>query len=587
VENGQLIVEGLGEAVQAMVERPAQNQGFVLRFASPVEFFSSQAPKKRPTLSLETAASTQMDGPDLSVTRIERGTTDGAEVSFTAHVKNVGTAPISGFGYAWIIGERLGGTVRADTKLEPGAEATFTIRRPVKEAPDARQAPLAFRVTPASDDRNPANDELEVFENARFLKLRVPSGIVPYSLDDWAQGQVAAFNDLFLAQSRFSFAPEGVLQRVAIQSISRESGDADSVLLPPPSAKSGVDTRWMAELAKALGGKAPAYGAITRQKVSQWGLPVEVPASQDRFPGVLGFGDTRFDGFVPYSLPIPYEPQFSNAPTTDLLEPTDLLDATTVGGLNGTGGVLPKTIIIRAVDLAGRPIANALVNLSVGTKLDGPGKGAVTSPSGTFLLPAMATGLDDLILVRLTTSGQTAYGWLKVWQLLDSASRGNRTVSIFELRFNTCDGTIDGTKNLATDRILTSSPTLNPAQLGAITDGNLQTSATLGASPGDWVEIDLGRDRTIGELTLDVGASDFWRQFAIVGYATGESAAGQTPLFREADFAWTRLNRGTETGMTYRLPATRIRYLRLINLAGGPATLRELTIRPASLPGAG
>jgi hypothetical protein len=118
-----------------------------------------------------------------------------------------------------------------------------------------------------------------------------------------------------------------------------------------------------------------------------------------------------------------------------------------------------------------------------------------------------------------------------------------------------------------------------------MTDGRPETAASLGEKPGDWFEIDLGRDRTIGELDLDLGDSPFWNRFSVIGYATGQSASGQTPLIQETDFGWTRRNRGGPNGMNYRISAVRVRYLRVVNLSGGAARIREFVIRPAKIPG--
>jgi hypothetical protein len=212
--------------------------------------------------------------------------------------------------------------------------------------------------------------------------------------------------------------------------------------------------------------------------------------------------------------------------------------------------------------------------------------GSCKSPSRQACIKLGSSPISaGLLLATLAANGQSVSAWIKAWQLQDSASRGNKAVCIVDLRFNACDAELDPTVNLATDRILTDSAASDPAKLAAMTDGRPETAASLGEKPGDWFEIDLGRDRTIGELDLDLGDSPFWNRFSVIGYATGQSASGQTPLIQETDFGWTRRNRGGPNGMNYRISAVRVRYLRVVNLSGGAARIREFVIRPAKIPG--
>jgi hypothetical protein len=359
----------------------------------------------------------------------------------------------------------------------------------------------------------------------------------------------------------------------------------------------------MSQFAAALGLSRLAYSPLTRSRLAEWSLSPDLSVSEDRFPGLLGYGDTRFEGSLPYAVAVPYEPFFSENRMTDLLEPTDMLSASDVAQLNarvtGVPIKLPNSILIRVLDLAGHPIVNGKLTFkaALGNPLafvDLP-TAATTGSTGTLLLPSYGedgpfkVGKDrpaeGLLFATLTANGQTSNAWIKSWQLLDAANRGNRAVCIADLRFNICDAELDPSVNLATDRLLTDSLASDASQLAAMTDGRPETATSLGEKPGDWFEIDLGRDRTIGELDLNLGANTFWRQFNVIGYATGQSVSGQAPILREADFEWTRRNRGVGAGMNYRFPALRVRYLRFVNVSGGVAAIRELAIRPAKISG--
>ena len=611
-DENRFVISGLEKTLQGMVDHPEQNFGFSLRFDGAAEFYSAQSPSNRPVLELTLGDRPKVAGSDLSVVRIEKGASEGNETAFVAHVKNVGQAESKGFAYSWILGERPGSAVRVETKLAPGAEVTFTIRRPTRVSTDHRDSPLAFRIDPGDEDINPANNELGVFENAKFIRLGVPIGIVgprgfnargSESLDDWAQAQAANFNVNYLAQSRFSFALEGALERIAIQEVVPGPASDDALAMGPPTAGSGVELAWMQQFAQAVGLHRPGYAPLNPEKVAGWSLAPGTPANEDRFPGLLGYGDTRFEGFLPYAIGVPYEPVSSENRMMDLLEPTDLLSASDVATVNaqvtGVAAKLPSTILVRALDLAGHPISGGKLTFKAiapdAKSLVDLATTASTGTTGTFLLPSngadgpfklgSSSMTDGLLLATLSANGQSESAWIKAWQLLDSASRGNKAVCIFDLRFNICDAELDSSVNLATDRILTDSAASDPAKLATMTDGRLETEASLGEKPGDWFEIDLGRDRTIGELDLDLGNSPFWNQFSVIGYATGQSASGQTPLIRETDFGWTRQNRGGPNGMNYRVSAVRVRYLRIVNISGGPARVREFVIRPAKIPG--
>ena len=61
------------------------------------------------------------------------------------------------------------------------------------------------------------------------------------------------------------------------------------------------------------------------------------------------------------------------------------------------------------------------------------------------------------------------------------------------------------------DKVASDSAGDEPAKLAAATDGDPATAAVLPEAPGSWVEIDLGRDRTLGEIALRPGAA-FWKR---------------------------------------------------------------------------
>ena len=113
---------------------------------------------------------------------------------------------------------------------------------------------------------------------------------------------------------------------------------------------------------------------------------------------------------------------------------------------------------------------------------------------------------------------------------------------------------------------------------------------TLGGKAGDWVEIDLGRDRTIGEITLLGDPSDFWPQFDIMVYATGQKPAEASPWASELNWNWTASNRrdliGTDpntVSVAYRSPEIRIRFIRIVNRSSAIGKLKAIRVVPIKI----
>ncbi len=144
----------------------------------------------------------------------------GETVTWTAHVQNKGHAPLGGT-YAWILDgeEVLTGTLPT---LEPRQKADLTWQWPW----DSGDYDLTFRVVPDSEDLCDYNDALTVRTNALMLKHMIERGAVAQmelkynmigsrSCEDYLQGQIRYMNQL-MERSKYSFAPNGVEQRVMI-----------------------------------------------------------------------------------------------------------------------------------------------------------------------------------------------------------------------------------------------------------------------------------------------------------------------------------------------------------------------------------
>lgn len=630
-------ITGLAAAVQVMADRPLENNGFALSFGKSTEFSSSQSVYGRPKLVLELEDAPAASGPDLSVTLIERASPSGAppvegeELTYTAHIKNVGDAPSTGFSSVWLIGEREGAVTDGGKALAPGEETTITTRRVFHvNKTDQRQQGVQMRIVPKGPDASPRNDALEVQESAKWIELfldkatiaalqKEPNALGSRAVEDWVQHQVSVMNDVYLDRSRFSFATDGARARLAVgrihiietgTSVSAKTDGTRQVVFAGGLPPGPTDRPFLMALGTALGLPMLMGSEVTLQENDL------VPRSTyDRFPGLMGYGDTRFEGAVPGMTILPYDP-VSN-PVFDLnpLEPTGLLSATDVATLNGRldGTVaegalppLPKTMLVRVLDLTGRVLPNVELNffqtdngrLAAGA----PAFTIVSGANGTALMPnkdglgpfgkLALNGTNHTFLVRAVRNGVTEWTWFKAWQAMDTAARGTQAAAFIELRFNLPGAPLEVGTNLAKERIVTDTVQSLPAKLAALTDENPKTEATLSAKTGDWVEIDLGRDRTIGEIALLAKPGVFWSKFDILAYATGQNPADALPWAKEVDFRWTADNRrdpvaGADgvVSVPYRGEPRRFRFIRLVNRGNGTGELAEIKVTPATVGG--
>ncbi len=551
-------ISGLGPTVQNWLTRPSSNHGFALAFEGNVEFFSSQSPSGRPKLVLTTEPVAQIDvtHPDLEVASINK--TDG---KWVARIKNVGSAVAPPARAVWWADGKSGADIVLDKSLAPNAETTLTFAGP-EPSNDLQVPSLGLSLSPAAGDADPANDRLDVFTTGKPVTLRVSP-----RLD--AQAIVRFWNETVAQQSRFSFAPEGVKSRVRLASA--EVSEDGAATLPDA----------LRQIGKQLG-----LPQVTAQG-SQGGR-----GSEDLYPGLMGYGDTRFEGTLPGKLTLPYEPYPDPATETALLEPTGLLCATDVGRLNDPSAPLPmpRATLLRVVDLVGRSLSGLEV------MVEQPGATAVkmtTSPSGTLVLPnrgpdgpfgALQPNLaNGTISLRATQHGITETGFIKAWRLSDAYRRSGSPAVLMDVHLDLPMLALESGSDLAKDRIVSDSTGTDPAKLAAVTDGDDATAAALPEKAGSWVEIDLGRDRTLGEIALKPGEGPFWSKYDIFVYSTGQKPEDALPWASEANSGWARRNRADGGWVAYRAPVQRVRFIRISSKTGGPASLAGFRVVPVKI----
>lgn len=597
----EIAITGLGPAVQAMRDRWVENHGFALFFAGKSEFYSAQAKAGKPRLLVEYTVDAKPTGADLSVQWLTR-TGTGADSTYQATVKNVGSAPASPFSAQWITGEKAGGKFQVSKTLAPGEETVITLGKAFRaNNTDHRAQRLALRVYPEGVEANSNNDCVEIYEDA------IPVFLSGAKIDaDGVQADFRRLNEIYFAESRFSFAPDGVLERVRLVP-DRESAE---VVVEIAGVKGELDI--LRRVVTALTGLA-SIDSTQKYAIEGQEIPIVDP-----FAGLSGFGDTRNESLVLSGIPMPAVPVGSLLIDNLPIEPTGLLNGTEVAALNLSLGKkgnerqgilfgMPATIILRATDLTGKPLDGAELSFFQPDGLtisEAPFKTILTQEKGTVILEnrdvnggnggglydlkrnlfgnLKADGSNGTILVRAQINGEVEWSSLKAWQLADFYRRGNKDAAIIDVRFNTPSGAIDRTSNLAKGKLTSDIAKSLPAQLTALVDDDLSTQANLGGNVGDWVEVDLGRDRPIGEVQIVLKEGGMPAKFDILAYATGQNPPQFDSWVKDLNSTWTNQNRGKKEGdarlIAYRGPMTRSRFIRIVNRSGGTAKIAEVRV---------
>lgn len=591
-------IDGLRDLVQSWTDLDEENFGLALRING--SFSSSQAPSGRPRLIVKARAGSPSTGPNLAIEWVQPKTEpakrlrNGDSVVYVARVRNLGDAPASPFQAQWLVRGRLGGAFSVPQSLAPGASMDLEYPTRAVIAADPRVGQIGLRLLPGAD-AVPQGNRLEVYEAG--TPVRAGGSFLA------AQAALRRLNEVVFPESKFSFAVDGVTARYRLV-----EGEGAELTLDPARPDAIADLLRSAGLSYRFDAKVQFTGGSTPRGLGAW-----------RSGWLTGDGDTRFDGALPGLLTLPYEPWFDPVIDAVPLEASGLLSATDVAFLNGgltrkqePGEVLadlPGTVILKALYRNGEPIPGA--ELTFFQSKDGsisdaePAFSVVTGDSGTALLPnrdlgqsgpiqlpsgrtlkpnpfgrVAFDGSNGTFLVRALVNGAEDWGVLKIWQLVDAYHRGAQAACLFDMRFNVPNVPLDALTNLAKERPTTDSAGSLPAQTAAVVDGDPATGLALGEKAGDWVEIDLGRDRPIGEVRLVLGESAAPEQFELVAYATGQNAGQMNAWVRERDSGWTLRNRSTIRGglpcLTYRGPAVRVRYLRVRNVSGGKMLLREI-----------
>jgi hypothetical protein len=155
------------------------------------------------------------------------------------------------------------------------------------------------------------------------------------------------------------------------------------------------------------------------------------------------------------------------------------------------------------------------------------------------------------------------------------------------MRFNLPGAPVDMATDLAAERLVSDSAGSAATALAALNDGNPATLAKLGSKKGDWVEIDLGRDRTVAEIDVLGQPKEMWERFDLLVYGTGQRVGDATIWAREQDWGWTASNRrdlvSGVPSVAYRGRPLRVRYIRIVNKLDKPGQIGGVRILGAKM----
>ncbi|MCA0359739.1 MAG: hypothetical protein LCH41_01665 [Armatimonadetes bacterium] len=597
-----LIVDGLAQAVQAMIDNPTRNFGFRLESQQEFAVLSGEWSAERPRLEVEVEQG-EADGADLALLVVEPTqptSTPGWERSWRAVVKNIGTVTTSETRLSVTAG-KLGAISVPVPALEPGQTRLIPFNvaiNPLETIPGQPDIRAELELT---GDNTPSNNALEArvgglgvsFEadDAGLTKLRqlAPKGEVL----GLYQMILRRLNGQLLPFSRYGFAPHGAQERLRM-------------VLDPASADVRVDLSnldagnpMMDALIRTSRAMSPFSAGMAKPPSDAAPFDPEVPFHYGWLP------DTRDDGLRVPALELP--PHDTTRPVGDPIPlwENGLLSRTEVGYLQanlGKRGAARETpwsklgagLMVRAATLGGRPLSNADIEVfawspsGLGPALakDNTRSGgiAVLSPEKRepLLKNVQRDGSGSWLLVRATRGGASATAWVAAWQLADWMYRGNSGMPSVEVRFSLPSDPLDLKEDLARDKLVVDSAGRFPAELIALVDGDPAT--TLDLFPEQWLEIDLGRDRLFGGIEFDVLASAPLAQYEMSFYKTSQRPEIAQVWFREADGARFFRKYGVKNGnrLTGTVFAETVqgRYIRIVNRGAQKATLTGLRILP-------
>ncbi|MBL8065270.1 MAG: hypothetical protein JNM34_05365 [Chthonomonadaceae bacterium] len=572
-----LVVKGLDEAITMLADDPSNDFGLRLEFSKKGALLSSEDSDSGPELSF--TSTPRASGPKLVIeSLLPSGKT------WTATVHNVGDEPATGVSATWKFRGEEKNATNVGRTLPPGDRATVEWQGPRADpsGPDVNM--LSVSIKPGG--QGGSGDYAEVSANGFPVRLKA-NGLEPYDLNRLAQ----YVNLAVFGQSKTTFSPEGCRFRIAFV------GDQEP----------GIDVQVDVSSVEPLGKLQSAAKQIVRALSPYRGLWSTPPGSQSAPTEAAGWlDDTRDDTAWTPGLLLPQFPwgdPKENQPR--LTERGNLSRAETaafqqiVSGGNALDNwkdfvpILPAAAILSFTDMGSFPIGNASVSVTAtkGGKLaTEPFFKGTTTSGGKIYLPSTESGSpfgklekdgsNSWMLVKVTRDSQTEETWLPAWELATEAARGNVNVPTVEFKLTMPDSQPNMETDLAKDKVVTGSPGMKNLPMASLVDG--QRNSMCSIAPGEWIEIDLSRDRVMCGLGIETEDKPFDR-FSITVRLTGDLETGAIQWIKENDGLRRSNMSGIQsegrTTVNYVSRAVRVRYLRLTNLGRWPVRVSTLSVR--------
>ena len=230
----------------------------------------------------------------------------------------------------------------------------------------------------------------------------------------------------------------------------------------------------------------------------------------------------------------------------------------------------PRVILAKVVNIDDRPLEDVSISISAGgTEF----KDLKSDKSGIFVMPKLPEGAIGDAVITATLNGVSQQMRTPLTSFSDLFARGNQLAISIDLPFNLCPWPVSSDTNLAEGKPVTDSAKSFPAQLVGLVDDDPATEYTLPAK--GWVEVDLGRDRFLGEMVIQ---GEIPKQFKVKVYGTTDKVEQADLWIDEIDSAKFRQAYDIIGDMVYRPTPNAARYVRIENVTDQPAKLKGIKL---------
>ena len=230
----------------------------------------------------------------------------------------------------------------------------------------------------------------------------------------------------------------------------------------------------------------------------------------------------------------------------------------------------PRVVLARVVSIDDRPLDD--VSISVATPA-GETKDLKSDKSGLFVMPKLPAGAVGDVTFTATLHGVTQLLKRPLSDFSDLYARGNQLAISIDLPFNFSPWPINSETNLVAGKPASDSAKSFPAQLVGLVDENSETEYTLPAK--GWVEVDLGRDRLLGEMVFE---GEVPKKFRVKVYGTTDKVDQADVWIDELDAEKFRREYDIVGDQVYRPTPNTARYVRIENLTDKPARIKGIKL---------